>query len=729
MSSGEAVAADWPVLWIEHRDYYRWSPQSSPLLQSIKESLWSKRKKPRIYRFPAVVRPTGQLLVSNMQTITGAQVIRIFKKSWSQLIDCSGDELLPLCEDAFHPNSKSDVLLCQETSLECHLSKERRFLNLAFRRLPLYTYSGAFLEKDGIPPQSSLISCDGCLSIPIVGIAFRCQRCLDVDLCSSCFQDDKKRDNACAPQRTFLNNAKGEDLAGFSGPHQFSEINSALIGSESNKGFGLLECFSSVFYNRHSLPCIGQRKTVINRKRPSCPSPLLAPRFGCFASPSSRQQFCSSWTEQTFFDHLEANQSQREWGAFSFSSYREFAEACFAVASGLRVLLERQVNSRPQAEWQKQRDQFVARWPLIDESEENAAYACPPPSAKATRDRLESDSLNVFVGLCAENSAEWLASHFGVMFAGFCLIPLYSSATCDEIKKVCEQTPLSCVICNAAQIHKFLPFASIKNFIIIDDGSFDHSPDVFFSSDELFHKLTLSGCVGSEEILCFPFQTVAKMGASLSCQLLLPPRVYPIYPLWRSLRRMAIDRILDLFDYRAAQPRLMMIQFTSGSTGMPKGALFDELLILRDFSNMGLLSPHIIPLFAPLAFISARDHFINTCMRFGTTFIISRPTSLVLDELQAIHPTKVSSVPAFFNSIMDMYNKMISIEALPPHKARKQLSSIFGQRIQLIVTGGAQITQNLGNFLRTTFPHIRYMTAYGTTEVYFLFPFLLSCSL
>eukprot|EP01112_Ceratiomyxa_fruticulosa_P012435 TRINITY_DN3442_c0_g1_i3.p1 TRINITY_DN3442_c0_g1~~TRINITY_DN3442_c0_g1_i3.p1 ORF type:complete len:761 (+),score=137.76 TRINITY_DN3442_c0_g1_i3:79-2361(+) len=270
-----------------------------------------------------------------------------------------------------------------------------------------------------------------------------------------------------------------------------------------------------------------------------------------------------------------------------------------------------------------------------------------------------------FVGICGNNSLEWILADYGAIFQTCIIVPIHTTYDNEVKNYIVKNTDLVCVMCGKDYLQGFLGVEnSTLKYIILLDGEDEEIKDI-------------------QGVKIFSFSAIEKLGSGLEYQ--QPPTPLPT----------------DLFS----------IVYTSGSTGMPKGVMITDngwnshLSVLKD--------SHVAFIFTPLAH-SARETIMAHIAAGNRVAVYQGHMSNVYDDLILVRPTILSTVPSFWNKVYQEANQMI-LSGMETSEVYDKIWKLFGGRLRSIGTGGAPTSSSVLAFLKGCFK-CTVIEGYGTME-------------
>ena len=170
---------------------------------------------------------------------------------------------------------------------------------------------------------------------------------------------------------------------------------------------------------------------------------------------------------------------------------------------------------------------------------------------------------------------------------------------------------------------------------------------------------------------------------------------------------------------------LHAVLFTSGSTGVPKGAMRSYETFFAMVASYELAhSPRHLS-FQPLSHLSERM-YLPTVMLHGGTIAFSRGGSHLLDELRTFQPTTIGTVPRLFEVLYAGYQRRLRAaiaeapdvpRAIHEASALAEARAAFGGELVALSVGSAPVSAEVLGFMRRCFADLWVSEGYGSTEV------------
>ncbi|KAH8868564.1 Long-chain-fatty-acid--CoA ligase 5 [Schistosoma japonicum] len=320
---------------------------------------------------------------------------------------------------------------------------------------------------------------------------------------------------------------------------------------------------------------------------------------------------------------------------------------------------------------------------------------------------MEGNSVKNFVGIYGRNSPEWVMTQFANAAYSLVTIPLYSTFSDEAIVHVCNETELKIIACDTVSqaCHLFkITSQEIEVFIIM-------KPDNTFESI----KKELS-----DKVHMFTFEEILEKGRCHRLPVKVPD-----------------DN--DLF----------MILYTSGTLGLPKGAMITNKAYLNSmlltislteenhFETENLSHVSFLPLShvmeqltismslfsgGRIGFLTTDIHSLFNDLRdFKPSFFCSVPRLLV--RLYTNFTKKIRSKPLTWRMCQYAMNKRIEEQKHGIYRRSgiidylffREFRELLGGRVEAIISGSSPIERDVLFFIRAVLgcPVIE---AYGSTE-------------
>ncbi|APR78413.1 Non-ribosomal peptide synthase [Minicystis rosea] len=290
----------------------------------------------------------------------------------------------------------------------------------------------------------------------------------------------------------------------------------------------------------------------------------------------------------------------------------------------------------------------------------------------------------VFIGLCTRNRPEWLMGDLAAVILGHVTVPLSPDDSDDRLATILGRCPLAAVL--------------------VEPGDGDR-----------FARLA-ARCPSLRLIIeCDPAPADAPSRASPANE---PERIG-----FTDLLARAAERPAPSAPARDGRD-LCTVLFTSGSSGVPKGAMRSYATFLAMVSGYGVAEPAIHLSFQPLSHVSERMYLPAVVLRGGLVGF-SRGGARVLSDLRALEPTIVGSVPRLFELVHAAHRRRLEAalradDHTPPDEIEARVlaesRAVFGSRLQGVGIGSAPCSPEVLAFLRRCFADLWVSEGYGSTE-------------
>lgn len=209
----------------------------------------------------------------------------------------------------------------------------------------------------------------------------------------------------------------------------------------------------------------------------------------------------------------------------------------------------------------------------------------------------------------------------------------------------------------------------------------------------------------------------------------------------RTLNQLFGDRYPERFTsddvkyYIPEENELMLINYTSGSTGFSKGVMITQHNL---WSNLQYCIDHLkflgpgdgIVCMLPLAHMYGLvADFLHTFIKGCHIFFLTRTPSpkVIMDAFASVRPKMIITVPLIIEKIIKtkvfplldkpMMKLLMHVPFVDDHllgKIKEKLNQTFGGQLQQMVIGGAGLSPDVETFLRRI--HFPFTVGYGMTE-------------
>ncbi|VDK36490.1 unnamed protein product [Taenia asiatica] len=328
-------------------------------------------------------------------------------------------------------------------------------------------------------------------------------------------------------------------------------------------------------------------------------------------------------------------------------------------------------------------------------------------SGLRTLDSLTSEPSKC-VGVYGKNRPEWLISQYACSSYKLITVPLFDTLGEEALLYICKQTELSVVVCDtAAQALKLLNLAEtipfVKHLIIMNTGD----------------DLTALRARAGDAIQVFTFTEILTRGEAS------PLETMPSEP-----------------------DDLALICYTSGTTGVPKGVMISNRMMLASLNNNILncgrdiiTEDGVYLSYLPLAHILEQMFVLLTIFNRGRIGFYSGEPRLLFEDAKRLKPTLWTTVPRILLRMYEGVQKKIGNSELKKRLFAKAVASkiqavdacnfstntiwdilffskiraLLGGHVQVIVCGGAPLPTHILRFARAAFS-CWVFEGYGSTE-------------
>lgn len=272
----------------------------------------------------------------------------------------------------------------------------------------------------------------------------------------------------------------------------------------------------------------------------------------------------------------------------------------------------------------------------------------------------------VAVGVMLRNSVEWIVADLAILERGYLSIALSPDDGDDRFATILDRAQPACIICDARDSARVLAHAAVGLALVVACGD-GPLPD---------------------DARCVRWETILDEGRHASS----PPPVAA-----------------------RADDDIYAVLFTSGSTGTPKGAMrtYRTFLAMIASYAIGHAPRHLS--FQPLSHLSERM-YLPAVLVHGGAIGFSAGGAHLLDELRALEPTTLGSVPRLYEVLHAKYQRRLR-EGVDELTALAEARAAFGTRLLAVSVGSAPVSREIFAFMRRVFADLWVTEGYGSTEV------------
>jgi fatty acid CoA ligase FadD9 len=304
-----------------------------------------------------------------------------------------------------------------------------------------------------------------------------------------------------------------------------------------------------------------------------------------------------------------------------------------------------------------------------------------------------------FVATVGFASPDYLTIDLVAGYLGLVAVPLQHNAPVSRLRPIIDEVEPRILAVSATYldlaIESALGSQSVRRVVV-----FDYQPEVDDQRDGLQRARARLESAGMPAF-------VETLGEVIDRGRSLPPE--PIY--------------IDGDDQRLA-----MIMYTSGSTGLPKGAMYTENMVSRIWTADAMPtdeSPVVNVNFMPLNHLGGRIPLGTSFQAGGTSFFVPESDlSTLFEDWNLVRPTEMGLVPRVVEMLFQRYQSGVDrrlADGAEPLVADSEAKSelrdqVLGGRVLTSFVGTAPLAAEMKAFIQSCLG-VHVLDGYGLTEV------------
>jgi fatty acid CoA ligase FadD9 len=305
-----------------------------------------------------------------------------------------------------------------------------------------------------------------------------------------------------------------------------------------------------------------------------------------------------------------------------------------------------------------------------------------------------------FVATIGFASAEYLTLDLVCGYLGLVAVPLQQSAAASRLQPIIAEVEPRVIAAGAEYLDLAVDAAlgspSLRHLVV-----FDYRPEVDDQRENLERaraKLAAAGMTVTIET----FDELVERGRSL-----------PAEPMYTG----------------DTDQRLAMILYTSGSTGLPKGAMYTERMVARVWTTELMPEFADVPVFnvnfMPLNHLGGRIPLSTAFQAGGTSYFVPESDlSTLFEDWNLVRPTEMGMVPRVAEMLYQRYQSAVERivseggdTASAEAEARAELRErVLGGRIVTSFSSTAPLAAEMKSFIEECLD-VHVLDGYGLTEV------------
>ncbi|OBF75480.1 oxidoreductase [Mycobacterium sp. 852002-51613_SCH5001154] len=305
-----------------------------------------------------------------------------------------------------------------------------------------------------------------------------------------------------------------------------------------------------------------------------------------------------------------------------------------------------------------------------------------------------------FVATVGFASAEYLTLDLGCAYLGLVAVPLQHNAAASRLQPIVAEVEPRVLAAGAGYldlaVEAALGSTSLRRVVV-----FDYSPQID-DQREALERARVELSAAGMAVTIETFDELIERGRTL------PPE--PAYT-------------------GDTDQRLAMIMYTSGSTGLPKGAMYTERMLCKLWTNELMPDFADTPVFnvnfMPLNHLGGRIPLSTAFQAGGTSYFVPESDlSTLFDDWNLVRPTEMGLVPRVAEMLYQRYQSAVDRRvfqgtdpASAEAEARAELrEQVLGGRIITAFCGTAPLAAEMRSFVEACLD-VHVLDGYGLTEV------------